>query len=74
MCVEKKKKRREAVVFLSIDRFFTLPLFSLHSFLIIPDMLKNSPMFKRIEPKVKAAKEKAEAGRGRGRGRGRGAA
>ena len=43
-----------------------------HSFLIIPDMLKNSPMFKRIEPKVKAAKEKAAAGRGRGRGRGRG--
>jgi len=41
------------------------------SFLIVPDMLKNSPMFKRIEPKAKAATEKAAA-RGRGRGRGRG--
>uniref|UniRef100_A0A7S0RE46 Small nuclear ribonucleoprotein Sm D3 n=1 Tax=Pyramimonas obovata TaxID=1411642 RepID=A0A7S0RE46_9CHLO len=33
-------------------------------FLIIPDMLKNAPMFKRIDPKIKKA---SAMGAGRGR-------
>jgi len=48
-------------------------------FVILPDMLKNAPMFKRFDPKNKASKPtglgrgvaetiKAEKGRGRGRG------
>ena len=37
-------------------------------FVIMPDMLKNAPMFKRVEA-AKAAK--AQAGRGLGLGRGR---
>jgi len=54
-------------------------------FVIIPDMLKNAPMFKRIDPKMKmknvpmgvggrgravAARAKAKAGAAPGRGRG----
>ncbi|KAK9816640.1 hypothetical protein WJX72_003149 [[Myrmecia] bisecta] len=56
-------------------------------FIIVPDMLKNAPMFKRIDPKHKlknvpmgvggrgravAARAKAKAGPGGGAGRGRG--
>ena len=49
--------------------------------LIVPDMLQNAPMFKRIDPKVKDEKiimgtgtagAMMDAGRGRGRGRGDG--
>ena len=36
-------------------------------FLILPDMLKNAPMFKRADPKAAAA----AAARGRGAGRGK---
>jgi small nuclear ribonucleoprotein D3 len=42
-------------------------------FVIVPDMLKNAPMFKRIDPKNKMSKV-ALGGGGAGRGRGRGAA
>ena len=50
--------------------------------LIVPDMLQNAPMFKRIDPKLKDAKiimgtgtagamaDAAARGRGRGRGGG----
>jgi len=43
-------------------------------FLILPDMLKNAPMFKRVDPKIKGKGAGIAAlgpvGRGRGRGRG----
>lgn len=43
-------------------------------FLILPDMLKNAPMFKRVDPKIKGRGAGIAAlgpvGRGRGRGRG----
>jgi small nuclear ribonucleoprotein D3 len=42
-------------------------------FLIIPDILKNAPMFKRIDPKLKAKKLPMGVG-GRGRAGGRGSA
>eukprot|EP01123_Difflugia_compressa_P007737 TRINITY_DN2139_c0_g1_i1.p1 TRINITY_DN2139_c0_g1~~TRINITY_DN2139_c0_g1_i1.p1 ORF type:complete len:128 (-),score=38.17 TRINITY_DN2139_c0_g1_i1:285-668(-) len=42
-------------------------------FVIIPDMLKNAPMFRKdLAAKIKAANLKAGDGRGRGRARGRG--
>jgi len=37
-------------------------------FMILPDMLKNAPMFKRVDPK--SSKGRGIGGRGRGRGRG----
>ncbi|KAJ1801158.1 small nuclear ribonucleoprotein Sm D3 [Coemansia sp. RSA 2399] len=47
-------------------------------FFIVPDMLKNAPMFKRMDPKfarlrgIGMGRGKTTAGRARGRGRGRG--
>ncbi|KAJ1666343.1 small nuclear ribonucleoprotein Sm D3 [Coemansia sp. RSA 1813] len=47
-------------------------------FFIVPDMLKNAPMFKRMDPKfarlrgIGMGRGTATAGRARGRGRGRG--
>jgi small nuclear ribonucleoprotein D3 len=45
-------------------------------FLILPDMLKNAPMFKRVDPKSKGKgagiASLGPVGRGRGRGSGRG--
>ncbi|KAK3255413.1 Small nuclear ribonucleoprotein SmD3b [Cymbomonas tetramitiformis] len=41
-------------------------------FLIIPDMLKNAPMFKRIDPKTKGRGGVIQTGRGAGRGGGKG--
>ena len=38
-------------------------------FIIVPDMLKNSPMFKKIKNQTKAAKQ-ANIARGKVRGRG----
>jgi small nuclear ribonucleoprotein D3 len=38
---------------------------------ILPDILKNAPMFKRVQ-QLKKGKEAAAGGKGRGRGRGRG--
>ncbi len=46
-------------------------------YVIAPEMLKNAPMFKRIDPKMKGKFQLGtggtiSAGRGRGGGRGRG--
>ena len=41
-------------------------------FFVVPDMLKNAPMFKRADPKLKLPpRSTTTLGRGRGRGRGR---
>ncbi|KAJ1732210.1 small nuclear ribonucleoprotein Sm D3 [Coemansia sp. Benny D160-2] len=47
-------------------------------FFVVPDMLKNAPMFKRMDPKfaklrgISMGRGKSAGGRGRGRGQGRG--
>ncbi|KAJ2659930.1 small nuclear ribonucleoprotein Sm D3 [Coemansia sp. RSA 1200] len=47
-------------------------------FFVVPDMLKNAPMFKRMDPKfaklrgIGMGRGKSAGGRGRGRGHGRG--
>eukprot|EP01111_Echinosteliopsis_oligospora_P013592 TRINITY_DN490_c0_g1_i1.p1 TRINITY_DN490_c0_g1~~TRINITY_DN490_c0_g1_i1.p1 ORF type:complete len:121 (+),score=37.21 TRINITY_DN490_c0_g1_i1:130-492(+) len=49
-------------------------------FLILPDMLKNAPMFKKVDPKTAPPRGRgigggaATRGKSRGRGRGRGGA
>ncbi|KAG8362862.1 hypothetical protein BUALT_BualtUnG0029900 [Buddleja alternifolia] len=52
-----------------LDAFWTssLPIYISHStrFMVIPDMLKNAPMFKRLESRIKGKGSALGVGRGR---------